>query len=447
MAGVSAARKVAFDILLEVNCGRVHSDAMLRGRAVERLSAADRNLATALVLGTLRWQIRLDHELRALLAKPDAKLDHDVSTALRLGAFQLRMMDRIPARAAIDESVELTKLAGHRHASRMVNAVLRKLAIGEIESWKFDTPSELAIAQAHPAWMVERWVQFYGLEAAKGICAHGQRQPSFAVRLTNSGAEAELTAGGFELKPGQLLSDARIVLRGDGPESKAFQDGSVRPQDEGSQLVAELVARGEAILDCCAAPGGKTLILAERNPAGHLVVCEASKPRMEQLRKRLHRLSGRVELRLVDATQLTDVDAYDVVLADVPCSGTGTLGRNPEIRLRISEDDLHRHANRQKSILQAALRAVKPGGRVIYSTCSMEREENEEVIRAILASQTNVKEASLVERIVELRDEGILTAKGAVGLIESVTPEGFLRLLPGALGTDGFFVAQLEKAS
>ncbi|HEU5351126.1 MAG TPA: transcription antitermination factor NusB [Terracidiphilus sp.] len=447
MAGPSAARKAAFEILLAIERGRSHSDDLLRGRAVEKLAPADRNLTTALVLGTLRWQIRLDHELHALLAKPNAKLDDEVRIALRLGALQLRRMDRIPAHAAIDQSVELTRRAGHRFASRMVNAVLRRLATAAPADWAENSATELALAEAHPQWMVERWARFHGLDAARAICAHGQRQPAAVIRVPDAAAEAGLVAKGFELRPGSLLSHACVLAQGDAAAAEAVRAGRVRVQDEGSQLVAELAGRGASILDLCAAPGGKTLILAERNRAGRIVASEASQPRMHRLQERLRPLGDRVECRLADATEWAEEGAFDVVLADVPCSGTGTLGRNPEIRHRLREEDLARHAERQRAILSSALRAAKPGGQVIYSTCSLEPEENEEVVRAVLAERADAKAVPLAERIEELRGEGIVTAEGARQLAACITPEGWLRLLPGVLGTDGFFVARVDRTN
>lgn len=457
MTGVSAARKVAFQVLMAVERGPSHSDDLLRGKAVESLSAADRNLATALVLGVLRWQIRLDHELKSLLKHPNARLDPEVRVALRLGAFQLLHMDRIPARAAIDESVELAKQTGHRFASGMVNAVLRKLAAKENVEPSADSSEQIALASGHPEWMVERWEKFFGREAAAGICRHGQEQATATVRLVSPEAEAELTQAGVVLAPGELLAAARVAVSGDGPATAAFREGRVRLQDEGSQLAAEIAGaesanqagrnRAGAILDCCAAPGGKTMILAERNSEARIVACEASQPRLAQLRKRLAAYGPRIECRLADATALTDEAAFDVALVDVPCSGTGTLGRNPEIRHRLLLDDLPRQAERQRAILRVALRAVKPGGRVVYSTCSLEPEEDEQVVAAVLAETANARQTSLIERIAELRKCGVLMAEGAERLIAAVTPEGALRLLPGAFQSDGFFIATLERTA
>lgn len=456
MAKISPARKAAFQILMAVERGQSHSDDLLRGRAVNALSAPDRNLATALVLGVLRWQIQLDHQLRVLLARPNVKLDREILIALRLGAFQLLHMDRIPARAVLSESVEQAKQSGHRFASRMVNAVLRKLGAGPRCEFSGESAAELALAQAHPAWLVERWVRFYGMEATGAICRHGQNQPVLTLRLASQAAEAELGSAGIVLEAGELLTTARAVVSGDVTATQAFREGRVRVQDEGSQIVAELAGfsgefaedsrkKVKKILDACAAPGGKTLILAERNPQARILACESSAPRVEQLRKRLELLGERVECRQADASALTDEAAFDLALADVPCSGTGTLGRNPEIRHRLRPDDLIRQAKRQRALLAAALRAVRPGGRVVYSTCSLEPEENEQVVAALLAENPNVRPVPLGVRIDALLAEEILTHKSAERLRGCLTPEGALRLLPGRFSRDGFFIAMMER--
>jgi 16S rRNA (cytosine967-C5)-methyltransferase len=447
MAAISPARKAAFAILIAMEQGQAHSDDLLRGKRVAALSVADRNLTTALVLGTLRWQIQLDGLIRPLLKHPKAKLDTEVLIALRLGAFQLMHLDRIPAHAAIDESVELAKQAGHRFASGMVNAVLRKIA-GEASRGRaaeFPIPNEPNPLEAYPAWMVERWTDFYGIVSARAICTHGQNPPSLALRIGDPSVEQELAANGIRLEPGELLSAARIIASGDVTATGAIREGRARIQDEGSQLVAELAPRGNAILDCCAAPGGKTLILAERNPAARIVACEANPQRAAQLRKRLEPLGDRVEYRQADATQLSEESAYDLVLADVPCSGTGTLGRNPEIRHRLLPDELARQAERQKAILRTALRAVRPGGYAIYSTCSLEPEENERVVEAVLGESAQVRLVSIAARIAELHAAAILTSDGTERLRKCITPQGYLRLMPGVFHTDGFFVALLQK--
>ena len=448
---ISPARRAAFDILIAIERGQSHSDDLLRGKAVNALSAPDRNLATALVLGVLRWQIRLNHQLQALLNHPNARIEPEVLIALQLGAFQILHLDRIPARAAIDESVELAKHAGHRFASGMVNAVLRKLAGAPVADFPEDSVTNLALAQAHPAWMVARWANFYGLDAARGLCHHGQSQPALTLRIHDLAIVDQLAAEGIELEPGELLTVARTLVSGEITASAAFTQGRLRIQDEGSQLIAELSScscrdrKTKRILDTCAAPGNKTLILAQRNLKARIVACESSPQRFEQLRERLAPLGDRIECRLADATTIDENSAFDLALVDVPCSGTGTLGRNPEIRHRLRLDDLDRQAERQRSILRAALRAVRTGGRVVYSTCSLEPEENQQVVAAVLAITPNARQISLASSIESLERDGILIPSGAERLRASLTPEGALRLLPGAFRTDGFFVALIES--
>jgi 16S rRNA (cytosine967-C5)-methyltransferase len=445
---ISPARKAAFDILLELERGHSHSDDLLRSRAVDALSTLDRHLATALVLGVVRWQIRLDREFQVLLKRPDAKLDAQVLIALRLGALQILFMDRIPARAAIDESVELAKQAGHRFASGMVNAVLRKLARVPRAEFPQGSGPELALAEAHPAWMVERWAALFGMDATRAICRSGQTQPALALRIAD--AETELLEAGVVVEHGKLLTAARGVVSGDVTATDGIRRGRIRIQDEGSQLVAELAAvqleRGaQKILDACAAPGGKTLILAERNPQARIVALESSAARFRELEDRVHPFADRIECRLADARALGDEESADLVLADVPCSGTGTLGRNPEIRHRLRLEDLKPQAERQRAILAAALHVCRPGGRVVYSTCSLEPEENEQVVAAVLDQLPGVRQISLRASIDLLEDLSVLLPGIASRLQASLTAQGALRLLPGSFQTDGFFIALIEK--
>jgi 16S rRNA (cytosine967-C5)-methyltransferase len=334
----------------------------------------------------------------------------------------------------------------------MVNAVLRKLPVATNANVSEDSAINIARAAAHPAWMVDRWATFYGLDAARALCHHGQSQPALTLRILDAAAADELHAAGVHLEPGEILNAARAVVSGEVSACAALHDGRVRIQDEGSQLVAELAGAAcdtppRSILDCCAAPGGKTLILAERSPEAKMLACESSLQRFDALRERLAPLGERVECRHADATALPESSAFDLALADVPCSGTGTLGRNPEIRHRLQLEDLPRQAERQRAILLAALRAIRPGGCVVYSTCSMEPEENEEVVAAVLAEMPNARPISLEASIESLDRSGLLIPGAAVRLRASLTTEGALRLLPGAFHTDGFFVALMERTS
>lgn len=452
LASVTPARLGAFTILMDLErSASAHADDLLRGSGVSALSAQDRNLCTTLVLGTLRWQIRLDAAIRTLLSKPNAGLDPAIRIALRLGLFQLHYLDRIPAHAAIGESVSLARLAGHEHASRMVNAVLRKLSQSpepDLAAVPAD-PAELAGATAHPQWLVERWVVQYGIAVAQAICRNGQQQPELDIRVEDTLTEEELAGEGIEFAPGAILCSARRVLSGDVTATAAFRAGRVRIQEEGSQLIAVLAGRGSRILDCCAAPGGKTLILAERNRQAKVRALEISPARCEalQLRVAASRFAAQIEVVHGDAAELPAIPEYELILADVPCSGTGTLGRNPEIRHRLQPSDLARHHARQCAILRGALRAGS--GRVLYSTCSLEPEENGGVVAEVLAERPDWRQISVADVLRELRDEGNLSAVREETLPTVQAPDGSMTILPGSLGpevqTDGFFVAILEK--
>jgi 16S rRNA (cytosine967-C5)-methyltransferase len=415
---------------------------LLRSSAIDALSPQDRNLCTALTMGVLRWQLLLDERIAPLLTHK-TKLDDPVRVALRLAAFQLMFLDRIPAHAAISDSVELTKRTGHRFASGLVNAVLRKLATVATQS--------ADPMRAHPAWLMQRWAVFFGDDCAAAICAYDQQPPPASVRLATPDAEASLVAEGIELEAGPFLTDSRRVLSGDVANAHAVRNGLARIQDEGSQLVAELFGasgrQNPSILDCCAAPGGKTAILAERHPHSRLVACDVSCARMERMQAffKLQSRLSRIECRVADTTQLSAAEQFDLVLCDVPCSGTGTLARNPEIKLRLQPTDLLRQQERQIAILRSSLQAVAPGGELLYSTCSLEPEENEQVIQAVLEGEPRFQIAPVQQRLEQLRSNGTLHAEGATLLLSKGIRGDFLRTTPGILPVDGFFAAILTR--
>lgn len=453
-AKIAPARLAAFDILLRIEGGDGHSDELLRSRQVEILSEADKNLCTNLVMGTLRWQIALDAKVRASLSRPDNKLTDEVLIALRLGAFQLLHLDRIPAHAAIGESVEMAKRGGNKYAAGMVNAVLRKVAAApraDVPADRaFTSAAELAAELAHPAWMVERWVARYGLEAATKICRFDQEIAPATVRLFGEDieeTEGALKSEGVELVPAEFLAQARRVVKGNVTTTVAYRKGLVRIQDEGSQLVAELTGNGTRILDCCAAPGGKTAILVERNPAAEIIACDVSARRTEQMKGLLRGLegAGQVRFQVADAAKASFREEFDLVLCDVPCSGTGTLARNPEIRHRINDAAILRQQERQIAILLGALQALKKGGRLLYSTCSLEPEENEAVVSACLAQREGYRVVPLEAELDRIAANTACSAAGAISLREHAFADGYLRTLPGVQNCDGFFAAMIER--
>jgi 16S rRNA (cytosine967-C5)-methyltransferase len=393
-----------------VEAGKGHSDDLLRGARMEELSEADRHLATALVMGVLRWQIALDARIRGLLERPDQRLAEPVAMVLRMGAFQLLHMDRIPAHAALCESGELCRAAGQPHAAGMVNAILRKVArlpTPQSTAPIFERTEVFAERLGHPAWMVERWVKEYGRAAALKICEADQEEPG----------------------RGGLFAGA-----GDGlPEI-----------DDGSRLVAEIAAaampvvggRAAKVWDCCAAPGGKTLMLAARLGGAEVLATDVSAKRVAAMQGRLRRFSyaGGVKTAVIDAAKLPEsAGEFDLILCDVPCSGTGTLGRNPEIRLKLKPEEFARQAERQEAILRAALQRVAPGGRVVYSTCSLEPEENEAVV------------AKVAEGWRRVAVEELVAAVPGLALRDGLVRDGALRTLPGVQPCDGFWAVVLDR--
>ena len=447
---VSPARAAAFDILLRVERESSYASDLLHSSAHERLSTPDHALAKELVMGVLRWRSRLDDDIATASSQPLAKLDLEILIALRLALYQFQWLDRIPQRAALHESVELVKRARKRSAAPFVNAVLRKLSVAPRSSKtvadELSSPEALARALAHPVWLVERWAREYGLSAAQQICQHDQSVPATSIRLRTPDAELHLNQEGINLGPGLLLASARRVEAGD--ITKTFRDGDAVIQDEASQLVAALVGHalpGERsqILDCCAAPGGKTLAIADHNPTAAITAVELHPHRARLLHKLLQShpaQAGRIQIVTADAQYLPVSQQFDRVLADVPCSGTGTLARNPEIKWRLTVDDLAELAQRQLAILRSALAHVAPGGRLIYSTCSLEKEENENVVEQALAGSNSLRLLDCRTELDHLKAANELTWPDPA----SLTRGPYLRTIPGVHPCDGFFAAILE---
>lgn len=442
----SPARAAVFDILLRVELQDAYASELMHSGRLDSLSQADRGLTTEIVMGVLRWRSRLDSVIAANSSRPLNRLDTEVLLALRIAAYQILFLTRIPARAAINESVELVKRARKASAAAFVNAVLRKLsdrgfAVEQQPTGSEQSPGQLADEFAHPQWLVARWIHNFGSRTAEALCAHGQRVPSTAIRVEDEAVPRELEADGIQLAPGALLTSARLVTGGEITQTRALREGRAFIQDEASQLVALLVGRGSRILDSCAAPGSKTAAIAARNPDAVIVAAELHPHRADLLRQRVR--AANVHVVTTDATNLEMSSDFDRVLADVPCSGTGTLARNPEIKWRLKAADLPDLHVRQVAILQSALGQLAPGGRAVYSTCSLEPEENQSVVDEVLA-------ASLDYRLLDCRLElERLQAGGELALddVGSLLNGAYLRTFPGIHPSDGFFAAIIERKS
>ena len=461
---VSPARSLAFEILLRVEREDSYAAELLHSDRLAKLSSRDHGLATELVMGVLRWQSLLDQRLAAASSQKLERLDGEVLAALRLGVYQLQFLSRVPVHAAIFESVELVKAARKRSAAPFVNAVLRTIAgAGAEDGFAKDvlaedvltkisrSPNSITLAEnaAHPVWLVERWIEHYGIEAARQICVHDQMVPDTAIHIHDNlssddlsnkdRVNAELAAAGVQLSPGRLLSAARRVLAGDVTGTRAYQEGRVSIQDEASQLIALLAGRGETILDCCAAPGSKTTLLARRNPRAKVFATELH-PHRARLLRNLSRLPN-IYVVAADARHLPFSCAFHSILVDVPCSGTGTLARNPEIKWRLKSEDLHDLQSRQVAILKSALAQLAIGGRLVYSTCSLEQEENEAVVEAALDGTAELKIVDLKEELEQLRQAGDLCWEDIASLLAGP----YLRTIPGVHPCDGFFAAMIER--
>jgi 16S rRNA (cytosine967-C5)-methyltransferase len=444
---ISPARVAAYEILLRVEREDSYAAELLHASKYAKLSSADHGLATELVMGVSRWRSLLDTRIAGHSSQKLDQLDLEVLTALRLASYQLIFLDRVPPHAAVNESVELVKRARKRSAVPFVNALLRKLASEKAERPEIRTASNaaaLAAVSAHPRWLVDRWARALGLEQAGKICEYNQRTPETSLRISNPAIEGELQREGVTLIPGRLLASARRVISGEVTQTKSFRSGRVSVQDEGSQLVALLVSRGSHILDCCAAPGGKTRILAQQNPSAPIVAVELHPQRARLMRKLVTETN--VRIITADARALPLNAYFDRVLVDVPCSGTGTLARNPEIKWRLRPPgENSRLADlqcKQIEILQSAMERVAPGGRLVYSTCSLEPEENEQVIEKAMAARSSFHVVNCREELGRLR---FGEKELAWPDLDSLLSGPYLRTIPGVHPCDGFFAAILER--
>jgi 16S rRNA (cytosine967-C5)-methyltransferase len=434
-------RAAAFDVLLRVQQRDSYASELLYSPRYKDLTPQDHALATEIVMGVLRWRSVLDDLIAQRSSQGLKKLDPEVLTALRIGAYQLQFLSGVPARAAVNESVELAKQSRKRSAAAFVNAVLRKLA-GAAKTGReaaAKTAGELASAYAHPLWLVERWANHFGLEAARKICEYDQAVPEIALRLAAASVEDELRREGIQLAPGKLLASARRVTAGQLASTRAFREGRVFIQDEASQLVALLVGSGRRMLDCCAAPGGKARVMAEKNPDARILAVELHPHRARLLRRLV--TAANVKMVTGDVRELRFNTKFDRVLADVPCSGTGTLAHNPEIKWRLKPGDLEDLQKRQLEILLAAMKTVAPGGSLVYSTCSLEPEENAGVLERALAADGSFTVVPCREALEELRSQGEISWSDPDALVAGL----YLRTIPGVHPCEGFFAAVLRK--
>jgi 16S rRNA (cytosine967-C5)-methyltransferase len=443
----SDARAVAWEILQRVEEG-AYADALL-GRQLARGAWAPRDqaLATQLVYGTLAWQSYLDHIIAAFSSRPPQALDAPVRTVLRLAVFQMSRLTRIPEFAAVDTAVNLIKRFRGGAAVSLVNAVLRRAAAGwpqVVFPPRQDDPiGYLATSLSHPRWLVERWVASYGFDDTEALLRANNEPAATVLRVNRRRVEpmallAQLRAAGYAVDTAAYAPTGLCVEHGGSPERvPGYADGLCSLQGEASQLIGFVLSPqpGDHVLDACAAPGGKTTHLAElMDDRGEIVALDANARGLARLQSMVRRLGLTcVRPLMSDARMWQPAGAvFDAVLVDAPCSGLGTLREHPEVKWRRTPADVANLAELQRQILSHVAAFVRPGGTLVYATCTLTEEENDLQLKAFLAAQPDFgvddPRPHLPERAREL-----------------VGADGMLRTFPHRHGLDGFFAVRLKR--
>jgi 16S rRNA (cytosine967-C5)-methyltransferase len=443
MTGTDA-RGVALAVLRRVERDGAYADVALNAALAEsRLDTRDRALAARLVYGTLAWQGRLDWHLAQLAARPADALDPAVRAVLRLGLYQLLLLDRIPAHAAVATSVDLAKGVAPA-AAGLVNAVLRRAAR---EGAALPLPDaadpvrHLAVAYSHPEWLVARWLEAFGAEETRLLLAADNEAAPTVLRARPGGRDrllADLAAQEIAATPGRHAPDAVVVESAAPQLLSGYARGDFTVQSEASQLVARLVdpPAGARVLDACAAPGGKATYLAElAGDAGLVLALDVRPRRAATIAAGGHRLGvARLAVAAADARRLPLAPAlrFDRILVDAPCSGLGTLRAHPEMRWSRGPADVRRLATLQAEILDAATPHLAPGGALVYATCTIAPEENEQVVEHWLAAHPELERENAATHL----------PPGAAALVDA---SGALRTFPHRDGLDGFYAVRVRR--
>jgi 16S rRNA (cytosine967-C5)-methyltransferase len=449
---IAPGRRAAYVALRAVISGHLDlPDALARAR--DRLDDhRDQALAASAATGTLRWMAALDAVIEAFGHRPLARLDPEVLDILRLGAFQLLHMDRVPARAVIDDAVELAREQRKGSAAGFVNALLRRI---DRERDRLPLPARpgeasggsaldyLSVTLSHPRWLAGRWLGALGFDAAEAWARFDNAPAPLTLRVntlkTTLDALVEaLACAGVRVEPTRYAPSGLVVTAGQPIATPLFEQGWFFVQDEASQLVALAAAArpGERVLDACASPGGKTIAMAAgMQDRGTIVAGDVRGRRVNLLQQTVIRSGARsVRVARLDAAQPPFDAVFDLVLLDAPCSGLGTIRRDPEIRWRRQESDLPTLAATQFALLSKAAATVKPAGRLVYATCSSEPEENEDVVAAFLATRDDFTVEAVQLDGVQAPSSAPLT-----------NAQGCLRTRPDRHGLEAFFAAVLRR--
>ncbi|MDM5297884.1 16S rRNA (cytosine(967)-C(5))-methyltransferase RsmB [Bacillus pumilus] len=442
----SNVREVALDALIKLEQNQAYSNLLLQSVMKDKeLADQDKPLLTELVYGTLQNKLALDYMLAPFVKKPQ-KVAPWVMQLLRMSLYQMVYLEKIPDRAAIHEAVELTKKRGHKGISSLVNGVLRSVQREGVPSFDAikDPVERLSVETSHPLWLVKEWVQAYGFEAADGICRIHLVPPKQTLRVNQMKTDRatlqnQLMDSGIETELGDLSEDALKLMKGSIVSTSSFQEGYVTIQDESSMLVARALdpQPGEMVLDACAAPGGKSTHIAERmNDEGKIVSLDLHEHKVKLIKQAAKRLNlTQIEAKALDARKAIEhyrESSFDRILIDAPCTGFGVIRRKPDMKYTKSQEDSARLAQIQQAILHETAPLLKPGGTLVYSTCTMDPQENQQVIHAFLQEHQDFEpDLSLNERLPEQ--------------VAPFVQKGSVQILPHYFGTDGFFICSMRK--
>lgn len=435
-------RDAALSILLAVDKNQAYSNLLLH-ETIKRhkIEPKDRALLTEMTYGTLQHKMTLDYYLEPFIR---GKIDHWVRWLLRLSLYQMHYLTRIPPHAAVNEAVEIAKRRGHKGIASTVNGILRSILRQGVRSTDeiTDPIERLSIATSHPNWLVERWVAAYGMATTQAMLEENNVPPIQTVRVnltkgTVEEAITHLTAEGIKVERSTLIPECLHITGGQAARTAAFGQGLITIQDESSMLPATVMNPQPdwRVLDMCAAPGGKTTHLAEKmNDEGSILALDLHPHKLELIDENTARLGlESIDTAPLDgrkAPEYLAVESFDAVLVDAPCSGLGVMRRKPDIKYTKREEDLESLQAIQLSLLKAATRLLKPGGLLIYSTCTVDKTENEGTVAQFLQDVKKMQLTPLQNLPVAL---------------DAKQKDGMLQVFPQDFGSDGFFVAAFRK--
>ncbi|WP_409305372.1 16S rRNA (cytosine(967)-C(5))-methyltransferase RsmB [Peribacillus sp. SCS-155] len=444
-AGKKGVRDIALDIIESVEKNQSYSNLLINSMiSKHQLSAADSGLLTEITYGTIQRKMTLDFYLKPFVKDPKKTMSW-VMNLLRLSLYQMVYLDKVPDHAILFEAVEIAKKRGHKGITSMVNGVLRNIqrkGIPSLDSIE-DKAERLAIATSHPLWLVQRWVEQYGFTKTEEMCQINLTAPLQTARvnlkkMTRNELVSALTEEGFKVEKSKIVPEAIHSLGGNLAHSESFKMGFMTIQDESSMLVAHALGASEndMVLDCCAAPGGKTTHIAEGLTYGQVTALDLHEHKVKLIDETAKRLGLRnIKTLTSDSRKAGEHfhnEGFDRILVDAPCSGLGVMRRKPDVKYTKSKDDIIKLSSIQQELLAAAAPLLKKGGTLVYSTCTVDREENDKVAEAFLNNHPEFEADHTLEDRIPLE-------------IRNYVEGNKLQIFPQYFGSDGFFIASFRK--